>query len=449
MRGLAAVVLWGSSGVAAAYYAPLDATRTDGADARLVVTTPHLGAGQGNCSIYPYNYYGACEHPAWDIGSLNGGAFINAQPVRSVEAGTVLAVNPDSYCGLDVFVDHHNGVVTRYCHLSAFGDVWVGKAVAARETVGFVGSTGAEAPHLHFEARQGGAYGAYLNLGNPLDWPRDVVVDNTPPPPDACAALGYAGVCEGALLRWCQNGVVQAFDCARSGMVCGWENDTTGNNCLNTPPPPVEPPPPPPPPVEDECARLGFAGECEGALLRWCEGGTVRTYDCASIGRACGWENDTTGNNCLTAATPPPPPPPVDACEALGYAGRCDGSTLVWCEAGSVQSYNCANAGMACGWQDDTVGNNCRALGNTFAPVEEEPPSSPESEPKPEAEPRAAGKPVPPSEDAPPADRTAQDDEATVGCAQSSPASLGMLVLLLCAARPTRRRQDNAGPSTL
>jgi Peptidase family M23 len=46
-------------------------------------------------------------------------------------------------------------------------------------------------------------------------------------------------------------------------------------------------------------------------------------------------------------------------CGSLDYVGACDGSTLRWCEAGTLMEVDCAKSGRACGWQDDAVGNNC------------------------------------------------------------------------------------------
>lgn len=55
------------------------------------------------------------------------------------------------------------------------------------------------------------------------------------------------------------------------------------------------------PPASDggDCGGLDFAGACDGATLRWCEDGALHSYDCASIGKECGWQNDSVGNNCI------------------------------------------------------------------------------------------------------------------------------------------------------
>lgn len=101
----------------------------------------------------------------------------------------------------------------------------------------------------------------------------------------------------------------------------------------------------------DPCGGITYQGQCDGSVLRWCDSGAVQSYDCANKGEACGWQDDSIGNNCVAA--------PVDSCASLGYAGACDGDVLSWCEDGAVKTYDCGAGGMSCGWQSDAVGNNC------------------------------------------------------------------------------------------
>jgi hypothetical protein len=232
---------------------PLDPVRVDGADAGLLITTPLLPLGNGDCGVYPFTYYDStCAHPAWDIGSVFGGFHIAGEPVFAVSSGTIAALDPDGFCGIDVFVDHGDGVFSRYCHLDSMApDLFVGMPIDARHVLGFVGSTGAGAPHLHFEARSGGIFGAYIDLGNPLEF-----VDVNP-----CGDVDYFGSCDGALLLWCENNALQSFDCASTGKVCGFQDDVVGNNCLEAAEPqpdlpeepaPEEPQPEEPAPAEPE-----------------------------------------------------------------------------------------------------------------------------------------------------------------------------------------------------
>ena len=71
-------------------------------------------------------------------------------PVKSVAAGKVILVGDHYYAGNSVYVDHGNGVVSMYFHLSE-PTVKVGDTVERGQTVGLTGMTGrATGPHLHF-----------------------------------------------------------------------------------------------------------------------------------------------------------------------------------------------------------------------------------------------------------------------------------------------------------
>lgn len=70
--------------------------------------------------------------------------------------------------GNEIYVQHDNGLGTRYSHLSAFA-AKVGQTVRANQTIGRVGSTGmSTGPHLHYMVHNpGGGPGNYGNHVNP------------------------------------------------------------------------------------------------------------------------------------------------------------------------------------------------------------------------------------------------------------------------------------------
>jgi murein DD-endopeptidase MepM/ murein hydrolase activator NlpD len=76
-------------------------------------------------------------------------------PVRAANRGVVALVDTFYLGGRIVYVDHGEGIVTAYMHLSR-ALVSVGDTVARGERIGLVGSTGrVTGPHLHWAARYG------------------------------------------------------------------------------------------------------------------------------------------------------------------------------------------------------------------------------------------------------------------------------------------------------
>ena len=92
-------------------------------------------------------------------------------PVKSACAGTVLLAENTYFGGKTVYVDHGQGVISTYSHLSAF-DVKAGESVRKGQTIGRSGSTGrVTGPHLHFGFMvQGVAVDAMPLLSSPPDF---------------------------------------------------------------------------------------------------------------------------------------------------------------------------------------------------------------------------------------------------------------------------------------
>jgi murein DD-endopeptidase MepM/ murein hydrolase activator NlpD len=79
-------------------------------------------------------------------------------PVRAAAPGTVVYRGWYFAYGNIVDIQHTDGIVTRYAHMSAFiPSVDVGTKVTAGQEIGKVGHTGrAHGSHVHFEVRIGG-----------------------------------------------------------------------------------------------------------------------------------------------------------------------------------------------------------------------------------------------------------------------------------------------------
>jgi len=72
-------------------------------------------------------------------------------PIRAAGDGKVIASSYSKYNGKYVFIQHGQGIVTKYLHMSKRA-VSKNKRVKQGQIIGYVGATGlAEAPHLHYE----------------------------------------------------------------------------------------------------------------------------------------------------------------------------------------------------------------------------------------------------------------------------------------------------------
>lgn len=90
---------------------------------------------------------------------FHNGLDINAPsgtPVLATAAGKIISVDNNFVAGLNLCIDHGNGVTTTYSHLDSSA-VKAGDNVARGQVVGQVGSTGrTTGPHLHYEVRVAG-----------------------------------------------------------------------------------------------------------------------------------------------------------------------------------------------------------------------------------------------------------------------------------------------------
>jgi hypothetical protein len=113
--------------------------------------------------------------------SPHGGADYAAAegtPVRAAADGAVVMVADHFFGGRAVLVDHGDGLVSQYFHLSRV-DVREGQALTRGEAVGVVGASGrATGPHLHFGLRW---RGARVDPGLLLDAPAALPCLDPPP----------------------------------------------------------------------------------------------------------------------------------------------------------------------------------------------------------------------------------------------------------------------------
>ena len=111
----------------------------------LPASLQYISSGFGYRSD-PFTHQGSF-HPGLDFRGPLGA------PIYAAAKGVVSFAAVKSGYGNCVEIDHGNGLITRYAHMSAF-HTHVGQAVMPGQLIGAIGSTGrSTGPHLHFEVR--------------------------------------------------------------------------------------------------------------------------------------------------------------------------------------------------------------------------------------------------------------------------------------------------------
>ncbi|MFO7880935.1 MAG: M23 family metallopeptidase [Kosmotogaceae bacterium] len=102
------------------------------------------------------SHYGWRIHPITNQESFHSGldiAVSEGAPIFAADAGEVSFTGLNGGYGYMVEVEHEDGTVTRYAHMSRIG-VYEGQSLEMGSFIGRVGTTGfSTGPHLHFEIR--------------------------------------------------------------------------------------------------------------------------------------------------------------------------------------------------------------------------------------------------------------------------------------------------------
>ncbi len=108
--------------------------------------------------------------------------------------------------------------------------------------------------------------------------------------------------------------------------------------------PPVDPPVDDPP-QGDACQGIGFEGRCQGDLAQWCQDGQLAQRDCAALGTECAYINAQVGFIC--------------DCGDVDAVGRCNGDVAEYCDNGRLARVDCRQRLQGCGFVSAQTGYFC------------------------------------------------------------------------------------------
>ncbi|MDP9818393.1 M23 family metallopeptidase [Spirilliplanes yamanashiensis] len=184
LRNAVLPITGATPGAAVGSASPSPSAAASGSAARLSGARPAAAAVRRTASPQPAPRWvdpmpagevTSCFGPRW--GRQHAGVDLAAAagtPVTAAAAGVVVSAgaNYGGY-GISVLLQHPNGYLTHYAHLSATS-VQPGQQVQAGQQLGAEGSTGnSTGPHLHFEVHQG----TWKNTVDPTDWLRARGID--------------------------------------------------------------------------------------------------------------------------------------------------------------------------------------------------------------------------------------------------------------------------------
>lgn len=192
-----------------------------------------------------------------------------------------------------------------------------------------------------------------------------------------CGSVGSGGVCIGSQVKFCEGGTLKELDCAQYGKTCSGGqcvdlgsstctpacngacgSDGCGGSCGSCSAGTV---------CESgqcieweaqECGAVTYEGECNGVQLSFCDNDILVQLDCGSNGGSCGFNDEQSYFDCVV-----PEGAEAVSCGGVSADGSCQGSVLSYCEGDALQTFDCAQMGLACGLNPTTNTYDCLGEG--------------------------------------------------------------------------------------
>lgn len=144
------------------------------------------------------------------------------------------------------------------------------------------------------------------------------------------------GECHDGVLFFCDGDTLNTVNCEGNGRTCEPATGSQAAQCSATQNMPTS-----------NCGNVTYEGTCEGDTLRWCnDQGQLEVQDCGAQELTCGTQRD--GNACI--------PPVEGTCDEGTVEPQCIGTMFVRCRSnGELAFIDCASLGKACGYYEDSV----------------------------------------------------------------------------------------------
>jgi len=166
---------------------------------------------------------------------------------------------------------------------------------------------------------------------------------------DSCNGVSYQGCCEGALLKWCENGALKTQNCGNKPQ-CGWDAQNQFYNCGTNG-------------GSDPSGKYPKA--CGGTCQPNCAGKSCGDDGCGGSCGTCPSGQECSAGKCVPSSDcKGPEQPSAETCGSVTDVGCCDAKGRVtYCQNGKLYCIDCASANPQCGWNAQNGWYDCGTNG--------------------------------------------------------------------------------------